>query len=108
MPKLLELDVSEGTALFEVPAVDGEISAVSKTGEVIEKIAKSVGEAFGVVGGIAEGFHDAIKGSPVESAQIEFGLQFTAGAQLYVVNTEAQGVIKVTLTVVVNHDAKDG
>jgi Trypsin-co-occurring domain 1 len=99
MAKLLELDVSGGTVLFEVPAEEGEVSPVSRTGEVVEKIAKSMGEVLGVVGGIAEGFHDAIKDAPVESAQLEFGLQFTAKGRLYVVDVAAQSAIKVTLTV---------
>jgi hypothetical protein len=99
MPKLLELDAAEGTVLFQVQAGEADVTPVSKTGEVIEKIAKSLGEVLGVVGGIAEGFHDAIKDAPVETAQLEFGLQFTAKGRLYVVDLAAQGAIKVTLTV---------
>jgi hypothetical protein len=99
MPKLLELDAAGGTVLFQVPAGEAEVSAVSRTGEVVEKIAKSLGEVLGVVGGIAQGFHDAIKDAPVNTAQLEFGLQFTAKGRLYVVDLEAQSAIKVTLTV---------
>jgi Trypsin-co-occurring domain 1 len=106
MPKLLELDVPGGTVLFEVPATGAEVAAVSRTGEVVEKITKSMGEVLGVVGGIAKGFHDAIKDAPVETAQLEFGLQFTAKGRLYVVEAEAQGAIKVTLTV--SHGAGSG
>ena len=99
MPKLLELDVPGGTVLFEAPAGAAEIAAVSKTGEVVEKISNSLGEVLGIVGGIAQGFHDAIKDAPVQSAQVEFGLQFTAKGRLYVVDLEAQSAIRVTLTV---------
>jgi len=99
MPKLLELDAAEGTVLFQVPAGDGEVSAVSRTGEAVEKIAKSMGEVLGVVGGIAQGFHEAIKDAPVETAQLEFGLQFTAKGRLYVVDIGGESSIKVTLTV---------
>ena len=100
MPKLLELDAAEGTVLFQVPAGDGEVSAVSRNGPpVVEKIAKSVGEVLGVVGGIAQGFHEAIKDAPVETAQLEFGLQFTAKGRLYVVDIGGESSIKVTLTV---------
>ncbi len=99
MPKLLELDIPGGSVLFEVPAAGTEVAAVSKTGEVVEKIAKSLGEVLGVVGGIAVGFHEAIKDAPVESAQLEFGLQFSAKGRLYVVDVAAQSAIKVTLTV---------
>jgi Trypsin-co-occurring domain 1 len=99
MPKMLELDIPGGTVLFEVPVRDSEIAAVSRTGEVIEKITKSMGEVFGVVGGIAKGFHEAIQDAPVEAAQLEFGLQFSASGRLYVVDVGAQSTIKVTLTV---------
>lgn len=99
MPKLLELDAAEGTVLFQIPVGAAEVEPVGKTGEVIQKIGKSMGEVLGIVGGIAQGFHDAIKDAPVETAELEFGLQFTAGGRLYVVNLEAQGAIKVTLTV---------
>lgn len=99
MPKLLELDVAGGTVLFEVPAVGDEISVVSRAGEVVEKVGKSLGEVLGVVGGIAREFHNAIKDAPVETAQLEFGLQFSGKGRLYVVEAEAQSAIKVTLTV---------
>jgi hypothetical protein len=99
MPKLLEFDVDGGTALFEAPAGAGEITAVSKTGEVVEKISRSLGELLGIVGIIAKGFSEAIKDAPVETANLEFGLQFTAKGRLYVVDLAAQSAIKVTLTV---------
>jgi hypothetical protein len=99
MPKLLELDAAGGTVLFQVPAGEAEVEAVSRTGEVVKKIAKSMGEVLGIVGGIAQGFHDAIKDAPVESAELEFGLKFTAAGRLYVVDLEAESAIKVTLTV---------
>lgn len=99
MPKLLEVDADRGTALFALPVGTSEIAAVSKTGEVIEKVSRSVGEILGIVGSIAQGFSDAIKDAPVETAELEFGLQFTAQGRLYVVELAAQSAIKVTLTV---------
>lgn len=99
MPKLLEFDVAGGTALFEVPAGAGEIAPVSRAAEVVEKVSKSLGEILGIVGSIAEGFNDAIKDAPVATANLEFGLQFTAKGRLYVVDLAAQSAIKVTLTV---------
>jgi Trypsin-co-occurring domain 1 len=102
VPRLLELNASGGTILVEIPVADGEVSPVSKTGEVVEKIAKSMGEVLGVVAGIASGFHDAIKDAPVESAQLEFGLQFSVSGRLYVVETAAESAIKVTLAVAPN------
>jgi Trypsin-co-occurring domain 1 len=105
MPFLLEFENPTGAILFEVPGAEGEIAPVSRSSEVVEKIAKSMGEVLGVVGGIARGFHEAIADAPVESAQLEFGLQFSVSGRLYVVETTAQSAIKVTLTVTPNPEA---
>jgi hypothetical protein len=102
MPRLLELDAPGGTILVEVPAAEGEIAAASRAGEVVQKIAKSMGEVLGVVASVARGFHEAIEDAPVESAQLEFGLQFTVSGRLYVIDTAAQSAIKVTLSVAPN------
>jgi Trypsin-co-occurring domain 1 len=99
MPKLLELNSPVGPVLFQVPAQPGEVAAIGRTGEIVEKIAASMGEVLGIVSGVAEGFSAALAGSPVESAELEFGLQFTAKGKLYIVETEAQGSIRVQLTV---------
>jgi len=99
MPKLLELESPVGPVLFQIPAQSGEVAAIGKTGEIVEKIAESMGDVLGVVSGVARGFSAALVGSPVESAELEFGLQFTAKGKLYVVETEAQGSIRVKLTV---------
>src|SRR5260370_28460935 len=98
MPKLLEFGDADGTVLFQVPAKTGEIKAVGKTGDVIEKVTRSIGEVFGVVGGIAAGFSEAVKDPPVETAQLEFSLQFTASGRLYVVEAPGQGTITVPRT----------
>jgi hypothetical protein len=99
VPKLIEVDSANGTVLLQVPAGSAEISAVSRTRDVIEKVASSLGEVLGIVGGVAQGFSDAIKTAPVESAELEFGLQFTAAGRLYVVDLGTQGAFKVTLKV---------
>jgi len=98
MPKLLEFGEDGETVLFQVPGKAGDIRAVGKTGDVIEKVTKSIGEVFGVVGGIAAGFSEAVKDAPVQTAQLEFSLQFTASGRLYVVEAQGQGTITVTLT----------
>ena len=99
MPKLLEIESAAGPLLFQLPARPGEVAAISKTGDVIDKIGASMGELLGIVSGVAKGFSSAIADSPVETAELEFGLSFTAKGKLYVVETEAQGAIRVQLTV---------
>lgn len=99
MVKLLELDSEVGPVLFEVPASPGEVVPVGRASEAVEKIAASMGDVLGLVSGVARGFAAAIADSPADSAQLEFGLQFTAKGKLYVVETEGQASIKVTLTI---------
>jgi Trypsin-co-occurring domain 1 len=99
MGKFLEFESTDGSILFEVTPGRGEVAAVNKAGELLEKVAISMGEVFGIVAGVARGFHEAIKDAPVDSAKLEFGLQFTAKGRLYVVESEAQSAIKVTLDV---------
>jgi hypothetical protein len=52
---------------------------------------------FGMVSNLATGFAEAIKDAPVESAELQFSLQFTAKGNLYVVETETQGAVQITL-----------
>jgi len=99
MPKLIEVDGTDSTILFQIPAGNAEIEAVSKTHDVIQKVASSIGEILGMVGGVAQGFSDAIKTTPVESAELEFGLSFTAAGRLYVAELGTAGSFKVTLKV---------
>jgi hypothetical protein len=99
MPKLFEFESGEGAVLIQAPTAPGEVAAVGRAGEVVAKMATSVGEVLGIVSGIAQGFSDALRDAPVESAELEFGLQVTAKGRLYIVESEAQGAIRVQLTV---------
>jgi hypothetical protein len=98
MVKLLEFDSDVGPVLFEVRAAPGEVVPIGRTSEMIEKIAESMGQVLGIVSGVARGFAAAVADSPADTAQLEFGLQFTAKGRLYVVESEGQAAIKVTLT----------
>jgi hypothetical protein len=106
MPKLLEFESSDGPVLFQVAPAQNEVAAVSKAGEVVEKVASTMGEVLAVAARVAEGFHEAIREAPVDKATLEFGLQFTAKGRLYVVESEAQGAIKVTLDVTPGRNTK--
>ena len=97
--KLLEFDSDVGTVLVAVAASPGELAPVGKAADVVERIATSMGDVLAIAGGVAKGFADAIADAPVETAELEFGLQFTAKGSLYIVATEAQGAIRVTLQV---------
>jgi hypothetical protein len=99
MAKLLEFEGPNGSVTFAVPATDEEIEAVGRGKDIVERVGRSVGELFGMVSSIAEGFAEAIKDAPVDSAEVEFGLQFTGKASVYVVEVETQGALRVTLHV---------
>lgn len=99
MVKLLEFEGANGSVSFAVPAARGEIEAVGRGKEVVERVGKTIGEVFGMVSSLAEGFAEAIKDAPVESAELQFGLQFTGKGSIYVVETETQGAVQVTLKI---------
>jgi hypothetical protein len=97
------MPTKEGSIIVEVETTEDEIIPVSKIGERIIKEAK---EAF-------EGVESAIidtgsklsralknlaeKEPSLESASLEFGLQFTGEGNIYLVKTAAQGSIKVSI-----------
>jgi hypothetical protein len=99
MAKLFEIDGTEGPILFEARRVPGEVSPVGRTEDVVEKISSSMGAVLGLVGDIARGFEQAVRDTPVESAELEFGLQFSAKGTIYVVETQGQGSIRIKLNV---------
>ncbi len=100
MPKLLEFEGPDGVTIsFAAPVTDEEIEAVGRGRDVVERVGRSIGDVLGMVSSLAEGFADAIRDAPVESAELEFGLQFTGKGSVYVVETETQGAIRVALTV---------
>jgi len=98
MPRLFEFEGADGTIYIEAPT-RGDIEPVGRGREIVENVNKSIGEVLGMVSGVASGFAAALADAPVESAELEFSLQFTAKGKLYIVETEAQGAIRVQLTV---------
>jgi hypothetical protein len=99
MAKILEFDGPNGSILIRVPAPPGEVAAVGRKEDVIEKVNASMSEVLGMVAGLAQAFSDALGTSPVESAELEFGVRFTGKGSLYVVETEALAAVKVKLAV---------
>ena len=88
---------------MEVETAEGEIIPVSKTGE---RVIEEANEAFEKVesGIIDTGSklsralkNSAEKEPSLQSASLEFGLQFTGEGNIYLVKTAAQGSIKVSI-----------
>ncbi|MGV0583731.1 CU044_2847 family protein [Mycobacteroides chelonae] len=99
MDKYLEFSSQDGPILVRVAESPGDVVAVSRAEDLVEKTATSMRQAFAMAAGVAHDFHDAIKKSPVDSATVEFGVQFTGKGRLYIVESEAQCAFKVTLNV---------
>jgi hypothetical protein len=97
MTKLLQFD-GETPILIQAPATPDDVAPISRAGDVVQKINESMAGVLGIVSGIAHDFSAALADAPVESAELEFGLQVTAKGKLYVVESEAQGAIRVQLT----------
>jgi hypothetical protein len=97
MPKLLEFGGEDDRVLIAVRVPGDEIEAIGRLDDTIERVGKSVAEVFGMVGKVANDFYETLKTAPVESAEVELGLQFTGKGRLYIVESEAQAAIKVKL-----------
>jgi hypothetical protein len=97
MPKLLEFEGDGEQVLVAVRTPGDEIEAIGRLDETIERVGKSMTDVFGMVGKVAHDFYEALKTAPVESAEVELGLQFTGKGKLYVVESEAQAAIRVKL-----------
>ena len=103
MSKLIKMPSEDGSIVVEVETAEGEIIQVSKTGERIIEEAK---EAFERVESaiidtgskLSRALKNLAEKEPsLESASLEFGLQFTGEGNIYLVKTAAQGSIKVSI-----------
>lgn len=98
MAKLIEVEASGSPVRFLVRLPGESVVAVGVLDTAIEKLEVSLTELFKSVAAIATDFHTSISCSPVTEAELELGLQFTAKGSVYVMESEAQGAIKVRLT----------
>jgi hypothetical protein len=100
MPKLVELQ-SEGESVLIMTRAPGEnVVAVGNLEDVIAKVEVSLRDQFKVIRRIANEFAAVIQGegSPIASAEIEFGLEATGKGTIYVVETTGTATFKVKLT----------
>ena len=101
MSKLIKMPSKEGAIIVEVETTEDKIIPVSKKGERIIEEAK---EAFERVESaiidtgskLSRALKNLAEKEPsLESASLEFGLQFTGEGNIYLVKTAAQGSIKL-------------
>lgn len=99
MATILEFEGAYGAIRIQRAPTAGEVAAIGREEVVIKKVNASMTQIFDMVAGVADAFATSVKASPVESAVLEFGVQFTAKGSLYIVESEATAAIKVTLSV---------
>ena len=102
MSKLIKMPCGENNIVIEVETPEGIIET-SKTGE---RIIESVPQAFESVKNVLTEGCSVLTGAikkfaeqenSLETATLDFGLQFTAEGNVFLVKTAAQASIKVSL-----------
>lgn len=101
MSKLVRMPHRNGSIIIEVETPENEIIQVSKTGEWIianakesfEKVENVISDGCSILSKALKNL--AEKDPALESASLEFGIQFTAEGNAYVVKSAANGAIKV-------------
>lgn len=102
--KLLELDTGDGgTILVAVDVPEASVGRVSAPGELpIEKVDRSFDAVKDlIVRGcrpITKAFQTLQQESQPVSAEVEFGVNFTAKGSVYVVESSGQASLKVKIT----------
>lgn len=102
--KLIELDAGDGkTILVAVEIPETSVGRVSAPGEaVIEKVDGSFGAVKDLIirgcRPITEAFQVLQKESQPATAEVEFGVNFTAKGSVYVVESTGQASLKVKIT----------
>jgi hypothetical protein len=103
MSKLIKMPSADGSVIIEVETSENEIVPVGKKGERVIEEAK---EAFETVENaiistgskLSHALRNLAQKEPsLESASLEFGLQFTGEGNIYLVKTAVQGSIKVSI-----------
>ncbi|UCE05852.1 MAG: hypothetical protein JSW07_20050 [bacterium] len=103
MSKLIKMPSEDGSIIVEVETTEGEIIPVSKKGErIIEEAKEAFEKVENVIISTGSKLSRALKNlaekePSLESASLEFGLQFSGEGNIYLVKTAAQGSIKVSI-----------
>lgn len=103
MPQILQLENVDGTrTLVALSSAGEDVQAISKLSEKalgsVTDAAARLDELLKPIVGLGTSIHAAIAGTPISSATVEVGIQFTASGTLYVVEAQAQAALNVTLS----------
>jgi hypothetical protein len=104
MPKVIEFDNADGPSTLVAISLPGDdVQAVSKVTdrafEAVDKAESSFDRLLGPVVAMGSSLHRALQETPVQEATIELSVQISAKGTVYVVESQAQAAIKVSLSV---------
>ena len=98
MAKLLEFPAEGAAVVIAVREPQDAVAPVGVGDKALQRMDESLDGVLSMVSSVARSFNHALKGAPVETGQIEFGLQFTAKGNVYVLEAGAGATMTVTLT----------
>ncbi len=99
MATLLEFPGKHGQVTIAVREPQEMVGPVGVSDRPRQRMEKSLASVLSMVASVAGSFQESLKGAPVSSGEIEFGLQFTASGTVYVVDASAAASVTVRLTV---------
>jgi Trypsin-co-occurring domain 1 len=112
--KLLELNAENGgSILVAVDVPESAVGPVAKPGEIlIEKVDRSFEAVKDLIidssRPLMEAFHILHKEGNAESAEVEFGINFTLKGNVYLVETSGAASLKVKVTWNLYNQNKEG
>jgi len=112
--KLVELDAENGgSILVAVDVPESAVSPVAKPGEIlIEKVDQSFEAVKDLIidssRPLMQAFHILHKEGNAESAEVEFGINFTLKGNVYLVETSGAASLKVKVTWNLHNQDKEG
>lgn len=112
--KLLELDAEDGgSILVAVDVPESAVGPVAKPGEIlIEKVDQSFEAVKDLIidssRPLMQAFHILHKEGNAESAEVEFGINFTLKGNVYLVETSGAALLKVKVTWNLYNQDKEG
>ncbi len=98
MAKLLDVSDSEGQEiLIAVKSSEDQIHAVGLADLPVVKVNATLDDALRRARGVSKSFVAAMKDLPIDEAELEFGLAFTAKGNIYIAEAEAEASLKITI-----------
>ena len=101
MPKLLSFETGKNERIdIAIRTPEDAIAAVSVVSDVVEMAQQSLQTVLSVVAALSDSMYSALSRAEHKpsSAEVSFGLQFTAKGTIYVVESQAMASMNIKLT----------